>query len=112
MQDYVSGEEFSEEENTTHFAIYVDSNPVGFDDAIKEKTWRKSMDLEIEAIEKNNTRELTDLPAREKSIGVKWIFKTKLKENGENVKYKARLVAKRYNQRYGIDYVEVLAPVA
>lgn len=112
MQDYVSGEEFSEEENTTHFAIYVDSDPVGFDDAIKEKTWRKSMDLEIEAIEKNNTRELTDLPAREKSIGVKWIFKTKLKENGEIDKYKARLVAKRYNQRYGIDYVEVLAPVA
>ena len=41
------------------------------------------MDMEIQAIEKNNTWELIDFPIRAKKIGVKWVYKTKLKENGE-----------------------------
>ena len=35
---------------------------------------------------------------------LKWVFKTKLKGNGEVGKYKVRLVAKGYKQHYGIDY--------
>ena len=54
------------------------------------------MDEEIVAIEWNNTWELTDLPKGHKTIGVKWVYKTKLKENGDVDKYKARLVAKGY----------------
>ncbi|MCI04428.1 reverse transcriptase, partial [Trifolium medium] len=45
-------------------------------------------------------------------VGVKWIFKTKLKETGEIEKFKARLVAKGYTQEEGMDYSEILAPVA
>ena len=70
------------------------------------------MDLEIEAIEKNETWQLTTLPKGAKNIGVKWVFKTKLNEKGEVDKCKARLVAKGYAQRQGIDYNEVFAPVA
>jgi hypothetical protein len=70
------------------------------------------MNNEIDAIEKNNTWELTNLPSGAKTIGLKWIFKTKLNENGEVEKYKARLVAKGYSQQYGVDYTEVFAPVA
>ena len=43
---------------------------------------------------------------------LKWIFKTKLKENGEVEKYKARFVEKAYEQEFGVDYEEVFAPVA
>ena len=63
-------------------------------------------------IEQNNIWELTDLPIGHKIIGVKWMYKTKLKENGEIDKYKARLVAKDYKKEFGVDYKEVFAPVA
>jgi len=69
------------------------------------------MDSEIAAIQKNNTWEITDLPHGAKTIRVKWIYKTKLNEYGEVDKYKARLVAKGYTQQYGVDYMEVFAPV-
>lgn len=70
------------------------------------------MNQEIAAIEKNDTWEISDLPIGHKKIGVKWVYKTKLKENGEVDKYKARLVAKGYKQEFGVDYREVFAPVA
>ncbi|PNX58743.1 reverse transcriptase, partial [Trifolium pratense] len=70
------------------------------------------MVAEIEAIKKNKTWELTDLPKGQKTIGVKWVYKTKLNEKGEIDKFKARLVVKGYKQEHGVDYEEVFAPVA
>ena len=52
------------------------------------------MDEEIEAIEKNQTWKLVNLPEGKDAIGVKWIYKTKFDANGNVVKHKARLVAK------------------
>ncbi|GAU50271.1 hypothetical protein TSUD_131240 [Trifolium subterraneum] len=87
-------------------------DPESYDEASKSKKWRQAIDVEIEAIEANNTWELTDLPNEAKSIRVKWVYKTKYNENGQVDKYKARLVVKGYSQKYGIDYNEVFAPVA
>ena len=70
------------------------------------------MNEEIHAIEKNDTWELTDLLADKKPIGVKWVYKTKYKPNGEVDRFKARLVSKGYKQKSGIDYFEAFAPVA
>lgn len=70
------------------------------------------MDVEMRSIEKNNTWDLMEFPKGAKKIGVKWVYKTKLNEQGEVQKYKARLVAKGYAQEYGVDYKEVYAPVA
>ena len=70
------------------------------------------MNAEMKAIEKNKTWELVNIPDGVKPIGVKWIFKTKFNEHGQIEKYKARIVAKGYAQQYGINYIEVFAPVA
>nr|AFP55578.1 copia-type polyprotein [Rosa rugosa] len=114
MQGYVSGEGLSEEEQELHnLAVFTPSDdPSSFEEAVVHSRWREAMRAEIEAIETNDTWQLTSLPKGVKKIGVKWVFKTKYNEHGKVDKCKARLVAKGYAQQFGIDYTEVYAPVA
>ena len=70
------------------------------------------MRKKIEAIKKNSTWDLVKPPQKCRPIGVKWIYKTKRNSTREITRYKARLVAKSYNQKRGIDYDEVFSPVA
>jgi hypothetical protein len=53
---------------------------------------------------------LVPRPNRKKLIGVKWIYKKKKRIPME--RYKAKLVAKDYSQKHGLNYDEVFAPVA
>ena len=41
------------------------------------------------------------LPPGQTLIDSKWVLKTKLNPNGEIIRYKARLVAKRFSQQKG-----------
>jgi hypothetical protein len=70
------------------------------------------MAAQIHALEANNTWLLTDLPPNKRPIGCKWVYKVKLKANGEVERYKARLVAKGYTQCEGIDYSDTFSLVA
>ena len=92
------------EDPITYFALFSYCDPTTFESAVKEEKRRKAMDDEIDSIKRNDTWNLCDLPNGHNIIRVKWVFKTKLKENGEVDKYKARLVAKGYKQQYGVDY--------
>jgi hypothetical protein len=70
------------------------------------------MDEEMASIRENGTWELCDLPAGQRPIGLKWVYKLKKNPAGKVIRHKARLVAKGYAQRAGIDFDEVFAPVA
>ena len=70
------------------------------------------MQAEMKSIEENRTWDVSELPAKQKAIGLKWVFKVKKDPNGNIVKYIARLVAKGYAQQHGVDFDEVFAPVA
>ncbi|MCI45345.1 copia-type polyprotein, partial [Trifolium medium] len=86
--------------------------PIHYKDALKNSVWKRAMEDEIHSIEKNQTWELVALPDKKKNIDVKWVFKVKLNPDGTISKHKARLVARGFLQKHGIDYNEVFAPVA
>ncbi|RDX99058.1 putative mitochondrial protein, partial [Mucuna pruriens] len=80
------------------FFLFVDNEPLTFDEAMKDKRWIQAMEEEIIAIKKNGTWELSNLPKGHKAIGVKWVFKIKKNVKREVERYKARLGAKGYKQ--------------
>ena len=70
------------------------------------------MRAEMKSLKENDVWELVELPSGWKTVGSKWVFKTKIGESGTVEHYKARLVAQGYTQRYGADYDETFCPVA
>ena len=53
---------------------------------------------------------LTELPAGNRALLNKWVFKNKTELDGKR-RFKARLVVKGYSQRKGIDYAEIFSHV-
>ncbi|KAJ9539523.1 hypothetical protein OSB04_032256 [Centaurea solstitialis] len=88
------------------------SIPHDVHEALKEEKWKKAMNEEMEALQKNHTWDLVTLPPRKKTVGCRWIYSIKLDSKGNVIRYKARLVAKGYTQKYRIDYGDTFAPVA
>ena len=67
--------------------------------------WLSTMKEEMISLKKNNTWVLVQRPAGRKLVGCKWIFKLNEGVSGsETVRYKARLVAKRFTQKEWIDF--------
>jgi len=65
---------------------------------------------ELSALQLNQTWILTPLPAGQKPIGCKWVYKIKYNSDGSVDKYKTRLIAKGYTQIEGVDYSKKISP--
>jgi Reverse transcriptase (RNA-dependent DNA polymerase) len=91
-------------------AAYIGRDPASYAEAMGSDNtdqWTDACQYEIDALSKNKTWELVDLPPGRKAIKSKWVFK--LKNDGH---YHARLVAKGFTQIPGIDYDETFSPIA
>ena len=58
------------------------------------------------------TWDLILLPSGALPITCEWVYKVKTKSDGSVERYKARLVARDFQQAYGREYGETFAPVA
>ena len=75
------------------------------------KEWQEAVNEELSSLEQHKTWEVCELPAGRKTIGCKWVFKIKQKQDGTVDTFKARLVTKGYSQQEGVDYHEMFSLV-
>lgn len=64
------------------FALNI-PDPFSYEEAAKDEVWREAMREELEAINRNDTWELVDLPPNKKTVQLKWVYKTKYHSEGE-----------------------------
>ncbi|XP_038679453.1 uncharacterized mitochondrial protein AtMg00820-like [Tripterygium wilfordii] len=92
-----------------------DTDPVTYDQALQDidvESWKNAMNYEIESIYSNQIWDLVEPPDGVKPIGYKWIYKRKRGVDRKVETFKARIVAKGYTQKEGIDYEETFLSVA
>lgn len=93
--------------NVAHY-----SEPSSVVEAVKNSDWCEAMITELNALERNNTWTIQELPAEQSVVTCKWLFKLKFKSDGTLDRHKAMLVARGFTQIEGLDYSETFAPIA
>jgi hypothetical protein len=69
------------------------------------------MQEEYNSLLENQNWDLVPLPSGRKIVICRWVYRTKSATDGQISRYKAKLVAKGFQQMHGIDYDETFAPV-
>lgn len=95
--------------------IVINGEPSTYKDAIsccEKDKWIHAMEEEISSLKANETWQLVELPPGKNVVGCKWVYKIKSNASGGATRFKARLVAQGFSQKFGVDYDQVFAPVA
>jgi hypothetical protein len=78
--------------------------PISHLDDLHSPCWQHAMQEEFDALIQNNTWKLVPPKPGRNLVDYKWIFKIRRHANGSIERHKVRLVAKGFNQCYGLDY--------
>lgn len=92
----------------------IPSEPMSYEDAMSSPDcheWKAAMQSEYDSLLANNVWRLVDRPPNENVVKCKWVFKQKHDASGKFDRYKARLVARGFTQKQGIDYSDTFSPV-
>lgn len=74
--------------------------------------WVQAMTEEMKSIIRNDTWTLVDRPEGCEVIGSRFVLRNKFNRNGTLERRKARIVARGFSQRPGVDFNQTFAPVA
>ena len=75
-----------------------------------KKEYVKSMQ-EVRSLPENHSYDLVKLPQEKKALRNKWVYKLKTENNVSQLRYKARLVVKGFNQKKDIDFEDIFSLV-
>lgn len=78
--------------------------------SIEKDLWMSAMKSEIDNLIRMKVFQLVPRPDGAKVITCRWHLKKKYKNNGKLDKFKARLVARGFTQREGLDFDQTFAP--
>ena len=112
MQQVISYSHLPTSDYKFVMSLFSEIEPSTYKEAVQNPCWIEAMKAEIGALNLNRTWDIVVTPSNVKPIGCKWVYKIKRRANGSIQRYKARLVAKRFSQIEGIDYMETFSPVA
>lgn len=85
--------------------------PNSIHEALSIPKWKKAVEEEIRALNRNKTWQIGEKPKDKSIVGYKWMLSVKYKLDGLIEHYKAKLVASGDTQTYRVDYQETFAPV-
>lgn len=97
----------------TNMCVTVEEDGLTYAEAIngpEQLMWLQAMTDELQSFQDNQAWEVVDTPSNASVVQCKWVFKKKFDSNNK-VRYRARLVAKGFTQKVGIDYQETFSPV-
>ena len=95
--------------------LIEDDEPTSYEEAmcdIDSEKWLAAMKSEMDSIYDNQVWTLVEPPEGVKPIGCKCVFKRKTNMDDNVITYKARLVAKDFKQRQGVDFDETFSLIA
>ncbi|CAI7880007.1 unnamed protein product [Closterium sp. NIES-54] len=118
----VQEEEYEEEkgadgemEQICCFGVNLPHEPASMEEALAgddREAWLASREDEFQSHMENETWTLTNLPPGSKALDCTWVLRVNTDAEGRLERRKTRLVIKGFQQREGIDFQEVFAPVA
>jgi len=97
------------------YNIRARNDPKSFSQAMRSKEsnlWYNAMKDEMDSMASNQVWDLIEFPNGVKSIGCRWVFKTKKDSQGNIERHKTRLIAKGFTQREGINYAKTFSLVS
>ncbi|CAI7799180.1 unnamed protein product [Closterium sp. NIES-53] len=97
------------------FGVNLPHEPASMEEALAgddREAWLASREDKFQSHMENETWTLPNLPLRRKALDCTWVLRVKTDAEGRLERRKTRLVIKGFQQREGIDFQEVFAPVA
>ena len=88
--------------------------PLTYEEALsgpESAQWKRAIDDELQSHKDDATSELVPKKDNMKLIDSKWVFTILRDEEGNAVRFKARLCARGFRQIEGVDYQETFASV-